>query len=292
MATETPEPLEKAAAFSTAAARSAGITETQLRSRRFHHVAHGGHANREPTEFIERCRTFACIMPDGSCFSDSTAAHLLHLPLPSRLELAAPLHITVCPLQPTTRRSEFVVHRRNLANDDVTVVAGFNVIAAERLFIDLAPTLKRDDLVAVGDAMLHSNLTSLESLGQRIATARHMAGRRRASVAFELLDGRAASRPETLLRLRFADAGIVLIPQCPVKDEDGVTLGHVDLGDPVRRIGVEYEGRHHASGDQFDYDIGRYTNFSAQDWRIFRAGRNDLADSRRLIGMLRQTLRR
>jgi very-short-patch-repair endonuclease len=78
-----------------------------------------------------------------------------------------------------------------------------------------------------------------------------------------------------------------------VRDRNGVVFAHVDLGYREQRVGMEYEGRGHAEGAQFDRDLDRYTELSALGWLILRASRRDLSgQSRVFVEQVRAALRR
>lgn len=266
------------------------MTEHELRSSRVARLTHGWYTMDPPLDLPARCRAFLSLLPAGSRYSDITAAQLYSLPLPTMANES--LHVTVPADGIAPRRHELVVHRRSLEPADLGLHADLPVVAPPRLFLDLAATLGRESLVAVGDAMLRTKLVTCADLLTRVERARRVRGRRRALAVLPLLDGRAASRPETILRLRLHAVGIMFEPQCAVVDASGHILGHVDLGDASSKVGVEYEGRQHAEGEQFQYDIHRYREFNALGWRIIRAEKSDLRNTRRLITLVQDALTR
>jgi hypothetical protein len=70
--------------------------------------------------------------------------------------------------------------------------------------------------------------------------------------------------PESILRVRMIlDKLPTPEPQCPIFSTTGAIIAHSDLGFPEYETAVEHEGRHHAEGDQFSYDVRRYTEISA-----------------------------
>jgi hypothetical protein len=229
-------------------------------------------------------------LPPDAVFSDTTAALLHDLPAqPATRHL--PLHITVSPRPYAPRRRELVAHRRQLAPEEICSIGGLPVTTPERTFVDLAMSLHREELVAVGDALLRSGLADLASISHAMKRVSRRRGLVVARTVLPVLDGRAQSRPESLLRVRLTDGGMPPVPQCPVFDRSGRVVGHADLGYEEEMLAVEYEGRHHSSGEQFDYDIERYSRFAAAGWLVIRCGRRDLAEgSGALITRVRDVL--
>ena len=97
-------------------------------------------------------------------------------------------------------------------------------------------------------------------------------GKRNVSKAFALIRPGAESRPETLLRLAIVDARAAGARGQP--DMSGVPRRRRGRGDLVYRrwrVLVEYDGDHHrTSKKQFDRDIGRLDDFTADGWRVVR----------------------
>src|SRR5688572_3745577 len=72
--------------------------------------------------------------------------------------------------------------------------------------------------------------------------------------AFELVDGRSQSPPESWVRVACALRGLPApIPQSDVT-ADGIWLARVDLAWPEARLIVEYEGEYHFDGLQIARD--------------------------------------
>lgn len=80
-------------------------------------------------------------------------------------------------------------------------------------------------------------------------------------------------------------------PQLKVYDEHGILVARLDLGYEEDMVGIEYEGRHHADGEQFDYDLDRYTELASRGWHIMRPGSKALrAGSRQFLRRLARRL--
>jgi len=280
-------------AFDRALARTRGVTDDQLRPQRFVRVTGGWYVVADqPLDLPSRCAALREALPDDAVFSDATAAALLELPLPAHaLGDSLPVHVTLTPRPVVPQRRDVVVHQRTLPPHQIQQLRDICITTPDRLFLDLAMALSREDLAALGDAMLNNGLVTTGGLADAVAGIKRRRGVRLARATVPLLDGRAQSPPETLVRIRLDDAGFPAEPQCAVYDQLGRLIGHADLGYPAARVAVEYEGRHHAEGAQFDYDIDRYSRFAAAGWLVVRCGRKDLLDgSTELISRVRAAL--
>jgi very-short-patch-repair endonuclease len=143
--------------------------------------------------------------------------------------------------------------------------------------------------VAALDAMVRAGALDLTAF---LATVTKGSGRwnvakvRRAAV---LVDPRAASPPESRVRVALAMAGLHLVPQCEVRIGDQV-VRHADLGDPELRIAVEYEGEYHFTGAKIDSDDERYAAFEAAGWIVVRLSVYDLRDLEGVVTQVRAAI--
>jgi very-short-patch-repair endonuclease len=226
------------------------------------------------------CRLRA-IAPVGSALSHETAVGFLGLPADRRQE-GKPMHITV-PVGKNLDRKCFTVHIARLPDDDICDVDTWPVTTPERTFLDVAASMDRERLVVVGDGLLARQLTTADALHERLALAHRVRGVRLARQTVPLLDGRAQSPPESILRLRFQNAGLPA-PELQFRIRLGDYDVHPDFVWPKARTVLEYEGRQHAEPDQFALDIDRYSELAARGWLVLRASNQDLAGrSDRLI---------
>lgn len=275
-----------------------GATDHQLRGRRLVRVSQGLYLmNPVPGSDLDAdgaaCRdALLSVLPPDAALSHGSAVRAYSLPLPQRLDDDR-LAVTLAPRHSLPRRSAVVVHGADLPESDVTEVGEVRVTTPQRTLLDAGAVLGHEDLVVLGDSLLRAGLTTSEALAERAAPVRRRRGILAVRKALPLLDGRSQSPPETLVRLRLIAAGLPAPrPQCPVLDRYGVVLAHVDLGYAEARVGVEYEGRQHAEGWQFDVDIDRYSRLSANGWLVIRASAVYLrAGSAVLIRRVREALR-
>jgi hypothetical protein len=271
-------------------AAAQGISRSMLSSK-FTRVLHGVHVHHslEPS-LGQRCEAAGLVLPPYSTFSDLTALELLGLPLPFGVRQERPLDVTVS--LPTDRPVGRGVrgHRRNLLPADATVIGGVRVTTAPRTFVDLAAVLDEPNLIVVGDAILRQGLASPASLQAAISRAAGRRGVVRARRAVIRLDGRSASPPESLIRVRIEDAGLPR-PELNVNvfDSCGGWIARPDMLYEEAKVAIEYEGAHHLDAHQFGLDLARDHLLTLAGFVVVRAGPRDLLAN---ATMLPDTVRR
>lgn len=243
-----------------------------------------------PVAAERRVVLLAELTPDSAAISHDTAAWWYGLPADQR-RASGRIHVTVPPGGPAPQRRQMTVHVRALPATDVNIHRGLSVTTPERLFIDMSAMSDQERLLILGDAILNRGLATPESIAARVASARRARGVCLARQTVPLLDGRAQSPPESVLRLRLAAARLPPpVPQLAVRLEHMVV--HLDLGWEEARVGLEYEGAQHAEWPQFGMDVDRYSDLAAAEWLIVRATRDDLRNgSQRLLARVRKALR-
>ena len=161
--------------------------------------------------------------------------------------------------------------------DEVTVTSGVRVTVASRTFTDLAATLDTANLIVIGDAILREPRASLAELEIAIRAASGQRGVVRARQAIPRLDGRSASAPESLLRVRIEDAGLPRpLANVDVYDSCGGWIACPDLLYEEAKVAIEYEGEHHLQKRQFRLDLGRDQRLTLAGFVVVRAGARDL----------------
>ena len=213
------------------------------------------------SDLATRCRAWRLALPDDAAFGLGTAARLYGTPVPE----PPTVHVVVPSRRQLPRRAGLTVHERLLTGEDVVVVGGLPLTSGPQTFLD-----------AVGDALLHAEQMDAGSLARRLERADRVRGVVRARECARRLDGRAASRPESLVRywLGTSDLPDPQV-QVPVHDRWGREVAHADLGYPDWKVALEYEGRQHADPDQFGRDVDRYSLMAADGWLVLRfAGRH------------------
>ena len=215
------------------------------------------------------CTAALGVLPSGAVVSHLTAAALLGAPVQHRW----PLAFSVPPGTYRPRRDRLHVHVRTFEPSDVVVHRGLPMTSGAQTWLDLAAVLQPRDLVAVGDALWRAGHVDAAGLAERLARADGVRGVVRARQWAPLLTPKAASRPESLLRVALIEGDVPdPEPQVPILDRWGREVVHADLGYREWRVALEYEGRQHAERRQFRRDLERYTLAAADGWLLLRFG--------------------
>jgi hypothetical protein len=235
----------------------------------------------EEATLVSRCRAWARILPPDAAFGMETAVGLLGLPTnggaaSARTSAPADVDVVLRPRRVLPQRRGLAVHVRGLTSADVREVDGLRLTSAAQLYLDLAARWPAEELLALGDALLREGWLSREDLAGRLARADRVRGVVRARELAPLLDPRARSRPESLIRYWLL-ASDLPEPEIavPVVNRWGREVAHADLGYSRWKVALEYEGRQHAEPEQFGRDIERYSLMAADGWLVLRfAGRH------------------
>jgi hypothetical protein len=261
------EPLDLGSSWTWTDARRRGATRRQI-AEGGEQLSRGLYPSRaEPSSLSVRCRAWTRLLPRDAAFGLETAASLLgvHTDPPPEVQ------VVLRPRPVLPRRRGLVVAVRDLRPEDVVEVGGLRVTSGAQTLLDLAPRTPPAELVAIGDALLRARRLCEASLAERLARGGRVRDIVRARECAALLDARATSRPESLLRYWLATSDLPAPEvQVPVLDRRGRVVAHADLGWARHRIAVEYEGRQHAEADQFGRDVDRYSLMAAGGWLVLR----------------------
>ncbi|MGE2713993.1 hypothetical protein ACQI4L_08045 [Mycolicibacterium litorale] len=164
------------------------------------------------------------------------------------------------------RRTDVIVHEERIADGEVVRIGELPVTSLARTAFDLARHLPRDAAVVHLDSLAAATgvtAADTSALAQRYRGAR---GIRRSLVALDLMDGGAASPQETRLRLTLIDGGLPR-PRTQIRVSDGYSEAFIDMGYDDPKVGLDYEGAHHASNRvQYVHDIGRAELLDREGW--------------------------
>jgi hypothetical protein len=247
------------------------------------------------TDLSTRCAMLAVRMRDDAFFSHTTAALLLGAPLPPEFERHPELHVGIPAPQPAPHARGIVGHSASMGAADVVVSRGIRHTSAERTWCDLATMLGLDDLVAVGDYLIHHRapMTSAALLARVIERMPARRGVRRARAALALLSDRPESRPESLLRLVVLRAGLPepRINHTLVNTETG-KQSRPDFAFPDHMVIIEYQGEYHRTREQWRKDMTRRSRLEAEGWYVMEVNADDLHDRDELVARIRQVLAR
>lgn len=162
--------------------------------------------------------------------------------------------------------SGIVVRNERIDADEIVEFAGLPVTTPERTALDLARHLNRNLAVRNLDALARAtDVKALDALrlAERYPRAR---GLRRAEVALDLMDGGAESPQETRIRLILIDDGLQR-PRTQIRVTDGFNEAFIDMGYDEPMVGIDYDGKHHATDrPRYVHDIGRNELVAREGW--------------------------
>ncbi|WP_374009969.1 DUF559 domain-containing protein [Leifsonia sp. LS-T14] len=278
------------APFRVTDATAAGIGNGRLRGSDLMRPVRGVRAPAD-ADLPTRCRALLLHRPAGMAFSHTTAAQLYGAPLPFRLDTDT-IHVTVTAPSRAPQISGVIGHVARRAH--TTLRNGLPLTSPAATWLDLAATLRRHELVAVGDYLLAQGLTTAEELAEALDDALGRRGVAAARLALPLLREGSESPAESALRVVLHDAGVV--PPClnyRIHSREGTFVARVDMAYPDQRLVIEYEGDHHRiDRDQWHKDIRRQARLEDLGWRVIRATAADLTDPDDFLLRIRRALAR
>lgn len=236
---------------------------------------------------------FAVRMPPGAFFSHVTAATLLSIPLPYRLERRSVLDIGVPAPARAPHATGIKGHALTLSNWELVSTDGLLHTSVERTWCDLASVLAIADLVAAGDFLIHwrEPFTSPLALYETVKSFPGKRGVKKMLEALPCLSARSESPPESRLRFYIGRAGL---PEPRVNYEivmtdDGAVV-RTDLAFTDFKVVLEYQGDYHRSKEQWRKDMTRRSRLEAQGWYVMEINADDLRDPVELIARIRSIL--
>ncbi|WP_146877246.1 endonuclease domain-containing protein [Actinomadura madurae] len=281
---EVPENLKKRP-FRIAEAQSIGVTAKELRSSQYRRIFYDVYVESDlPDSPGLRCEAARLLLPSAAVFCGVTAARLYGVPVPDR---DTRIHAAVPSASPTVPRiKDLRVHSYTILPKHLRLWDGWQVVGPERLFLELAATMPRMDLIVAGDHMLRHGLTTRTRLNSFLnKDCYRRRGVRRAKSAMPHLDEKSDSPPETRLRMLIVDAGLPRpIANRDVVTERGVWLARPDLSYPALQIAIQYEGAHHQQDyKQYSYDIERDGRLIEHGWIVIRVNKDGLFGNPRTV---------
>lgn len=265
------------------------ITRKQLRERSYRRLVQGVYADPSlPFDHQLRCRAVALLLPRGTAIGGHSAAAWHGAAF-------AGAHDPVTVLRPAgvlwKGPRGVKVHRTDIGPHDVVVLDDVPVTSAPRTAWDVAALESAGTAVAALDAMVRSGAVSYVDLQTMAAEGAGRWGVTKVRRAVPLVDARAASAPESRVRVALVLAGLAPVPQYAVRD-GGAVLGWVDLAFPEERLAIEYEGAYHFEGTQIVRDDARIARLVAAGWRVIRLSAADLRDLDAVVARIRAELAR
>lgn len=302
-----PLPPELAASsFHVTDARAVGLTESRLRGADLTHPYRAVRGTSIPDTLLGRCGDLVPLLGPLQVISHITAARLHGFPLPYP-RADEPLHVSSVPPVREPRVSGVIGHRMLLRPDQLTLLHGIPVTTAAETWaqlggllcpfgcarphpVDDRPSVRArsrmlhlDDLIVSADHIAAAGAVDLEELAEAAAVPRRR-GSASLKTALEYVRLGVESPKETETRLVIVRAGF---PEPEInwvlRTATGAFIARLDLAYPQLRIAVEYDGRQHATTEQFRRDADRWAAIEAEGWILIRVLAHHLDDPGRLI---------
>ncbi len=236
-------------------------------------------------DLLDRVRATLAVSPTDAVVGFYTAAALLGFGAVKSDEI----HVVVPAGGPFPQRRGIVAHQSVVPVGEPLLIRGVPCTTAARTAVDLARVLTRPDGLSILDAALASGRCDQHAL--LVESFRHsgLKGSRRAQELIALSDGRSQCAQESHLRLIVHDGGLLdFDPQVPVRDEYGRTRYYLDLADPHRRVGAEYDGSSHLDRRRLRHDRYRHNYLETSGWRMrYFTDRDIYTRSSEIIRILR-----
>ncbi|MBP2450364.1 hypothetical protein [Mycolicibacterium lutetiense] len=164
------------------------------------------------------------------------------------------------------RRPGIIVREERIRPDEICRISDLNVTTPLRTALDLARFLPRDQAVAHLDAMAIATGVDAGQVLELAARYRGLRGIPSARTALDLMDAGGQSPRETWLRLLLIDAGY-RPPRTQIRVTDGFNEAFIDMGYDDVKVGLDYEGKHHATDrPRVVHDIGRNELIEREGW--------------------------
>jgi hypothetical protein len=260
-------PLNASSPFTRREALARGLTDSDLRSRRYQRIFHGIYV-------ASSVRLTTQLRGRAALLVSSSDAHLSH-------HTAVRLWGGTAPDSPATHVSgddpnvrsvrQGIATHRKLDQAEVGSVFGLRVSTPVQAFIELASIgTNLVELVVAGDSLAKAVRLHPQAF---VEAAEQWTGRgaKRARRAARLIREGVDSPQETRLRLLIVLAGL---PEPEVNwvvwDEQGRWIRRYDMGYRDYKLVIEYDGRQHAeSSDQWGEDLNRREELDDQNIRLY-----------------------
>lgn len=289
--------------FTVAEARAAGVTAKRLRQadlaapfRGVRQRSRVGEAYQDAAsearalrdEILRRAAALALVAAPGAFFSHLAAAVVWGLPLPLRVLRMTlgerGVDLSVMAPRRAPKGTGVRGHQLDPAMTGVRRRGAHLVTSPATTFVHLAQVLTVDELIAVGDAIVHiprrrgmergtpaDALGTLEQLAAAVGAGRRL-GAAKLREALPRVRVGSASPSETRIRVACARA-VLPEPELDVDifAADGTPIGYTEIAFPEFRLLVESEGDHHrVDREQWDRDIEKHHACAAAGWTVLR----------------------
>lgn len=278
--------------FLVSAAGGAGLSRNQTRGHAFVTPTAGVRQRRETVgDPIADARAALAACGPGAVLTDLAAARAWGLPLPRVLPVdAATISVAVEPGGSRTQRRGTRGRRLRIPPFHLTQLEGLTITTPVRTWLDCAQWLRRSDLVAMGDAILHRQIGTAGEFQHLLTWGYRRRGMTAVRSTVPILDGGAESPAESWVRVLILDDGL----PAPVCNLDilvnGQWIARVDMAWPEARVIVEYDGAGHLDERQRRRDAERLNALQAAGWLVIVLTADDLRRPRHLVRLVREAL--
>lgn len=294
MRSPTPLPFHlRDQAFTTRQAGLAGVGENRLRAldlaRPFRGIYQSGDGH---DSLLERCAALQLKLPLHTFFCGTTAAILLGVPLPFRLQDEAIVHVGVPSGCRAPIGAGIAGHTFQRTQGGVDKWNGLRLSSPERLWCELSPVLQLSELVAAGDYLIHwrAPLTTRQRLADAVARHPGRRGKPKLRLAVPMLNERSESPKESELRVILILGGLTgWVANLPIRTAAGFRY-RGDIAFPEERVLLEYQSSFHEGDVRFRADMTRVSRLEADGWRVMFINADDLRDPDELLARIRRFL--
>jgi hypothetical protein len=264
------------------------LTPGQLRGPAVRRVLHGVYRLASTPESHEvRCLAACLLLPTSAAVTGPSAATVLGVPLASPTDdvrMVTPEGLSV------PRRRGVHVSEASEPFAATTRPDGLRLADRERVAFDAAFGQRLPQAVAALDAMARAGVMDPDAL-TRWLDHHHGNGVRAVREAVRLVDPRAQSRPESVMRVALVTAGLPVVPQYVVL-HCGRFVARLDLGLPEWQLGIEYDGAWHALREQLERDRARLNRLHEAGWNVVHVTADMLHRPDELVTVVRAAMQR
>jgi len=267
------------------AVQAGDLSPSQLRSPRLRRVVRDVYSPRGvPQTHQLRCRAAALVVEPGCAITARSAATMHGVDLAAASD---PVELVTSPSGRQHRRPGITVTCTTYPVQSVPW-HGARLATPVHAAFDIARAGWLPRAVGEVDAMVRAGLlTRGELIGY--LTDRHDHGIRAAREVARLIDVRAQSIPESIVRVLLAQDDLAAEPQVSVADERGL-IGVVDLAFRRWKVAVEYDGVWHGSAHRVGADRERLNRLHAAGWRVVFVTAEDLKEPAQISARVRAAL--
>lgn len=238
----------------------------------------------EPT-VLNRARALQARLPGDAFFIGITAAIVMRIPLPTRLESSPVIHVAVP--HPRTALTGRYIHGRSLGcePEDVRMWSGLRISSPERAWCEIAHRLSLEELVAAGDFLIHHRLpiSTPARLEGRLERWGARPGASLLRKALPLLNERSESPTESMLRVIIVLSDLPAVEaNYPITTSGGFDY-RADLVFLEKKVIVEYQSGFHDSVERRRADMTRRSRLEADGWVVIEVNADDLRDPKELV---------